>query len=116
MKFIKSAFLFLSIVLVSCLEKKEEQTYITSPDENIKVEFYLTDVGEPSYQVKFKNNSVIKTSSLGFDLKDLPSLKNDFLLVNSTVSSFNETWKMPWGEQLEVVNNYNELYVELQEK
>ncbi len=31
-------------------------------------------------------------------------------------SDFNETWQMPWGEQLDVINIYKELKVELQEK
>ena len=28
----------------------------------------------------------------------------------------NITWEMPWGEQLEVVNNYNQLSVSLEQK
>src|SRR5690606_17819962 len=35
--------------------------------------------------------------------------------LNVTSSTFNETWQMPWGEQLEVENKYNQLKVELQE-
>src|SRR5690606_26480676 len=52
---------------------------------------------------------------LGFDFIDAQPLKSNFNVLNVTSSTFNETWQMPWGEQLEVENKYNQLKVELQE-
>ncbi|REE80022.1 glycosyl hydrolase family 97 [Lutibacter oceani] len=115
MKLLKISILLVSVLFFSCAKKNELPTKISSPDASVTVEFQLNEKGEPTYKITFKNKEVIKTSSLGFDLKDAPSLKAGFELVNATSSSFNETWEMPWGEQSEVVNNYNELKLDLQE-
>ena len=109
----------LSIVLfalfMSCADKTNEQS-ITSPDTKIVLNFNLNEDGSPFYQVIFDNEMVIDTSFLGFEFKDLKALDNNFKIINSNTSSFNETWQMPWGEQIDVVNNYNELSVSLQER
>tara|TARA_Y100001933_G_scaffold115760_1_gene115641 strand:- start:12450 stop:14381 length:1932 start_codon:yes stop_codon:yes gene_type:complete len=52
---------------------------------------------------------------MSFDFKDQNSLKSNLNIINSTTNTVNETWEMPWGEQKEVVNHYNELVVELEE-
>jgi hypothetical protein len=109
----------LSIVLfalfMSCADKTNELS-ITSPDTKIVLNFNLNESGSPFYQVSFDNEMVIDTSFLGFEIKDLKALDKNFTILNSNTSSFNETWQMPWGEQIDVVNNYNELSVSLQEK
>jgi len=115
MKILKLSFLVISIILFSCSGGKIITTKVVSPDEAIEVAFKITEKGEAAYTVSFKNNEVIKTSTLGFDLKDLPSLKGDLKLINAKQSSFNEVWEMPWGEQTKVENNYNQLKIELQE-
>jgi len=115
MKLVRFSLIIVCVLVLSCSKKEENKTILSSPDSNIKVEFGLNLNGEPTYEVTYKNENVIKTSSLGFDLKDAPSLKGNFEIINVLSSSFNETWQMPWGEQSEVVNNYNDLKVELQE-
>ena len=52
---------------------------------------------------------------MGFEFTNAERLSNNLTLLNANVSEFNETWQMPWGEQLNVVNDYNQLKVELQE-
>ncbi|MDF1517920.1 MAG: glycoside hydrolase family 97 N-terminal domain-containing protein, partial [Lutibacter sp.] len=114
---IKLSILLLSVMLFSCSKQGDWQTTVASPDDNVKVEFKLTEKGEPTYSVTFKNKEVIKTSMLGgFDLKDVASLKDNYEIVNAIASDFNEVWEMPWGEQTKVENNYKELKIELQEK
>ena len=115
MKFAKISILLFSVLFISCSKNSTVQNSVSSPDGNVKIEFNLSEKGEPSYKVSFKENEVIKTSKMGFDLKELPSLNKDFKIVNSKTSSFNETWEMPWGEQAEVVNNYNEIKFDLEE-
>ncbi len=111
----KIALLIIVIGIISCKTSEEKILEVASPNTNIKVNFNLTEVGEPYYQVFFNNKTIIDTSFLGFEFKEAKSLKNNFKIVETKTNSFNETWQMPWGEQLEVVNNYNELKVELQE-
>ena len=88
---------------------------IDSPNGNNRIEFHLTANGIPFYQVFHGNEEVIKKSTIGFEFKDQVSMKEGFKLNNSTNSTVNETWEMPWGEQREVVNHYNEMAVSLQE-
>ena len=111
----KIALLIIVIGIISCKTSEEKILEVASPNTNIKVDFNLTEVGEPYYQVFFNNKTIIDTSFLGFEFKEAKSLKNNFKIVETKTNSFNETWQMPWGEQLDVVNNYNELKVELQE-
>ena len=89
--------------------------YVISPDRNIKVRFYLTASAQPAYHVSYKSKTIIDESTLGFKLKDAPPLKNNWEVVSTDLREYNETWEMPWGEQLEVLNHYNELVVGLQE-
>lgn len=92
------------------------ETVVFSPSKNIKVNVNLSSEGKPYYFILKESETVIDTSYLGFDFKNTKSFADDFQIVKTSVSEFNETWQMPWGEQLDVVNHYNELKVELQEK
>ena len=115
MKLVWFSLIVVCVLLISCIKNEENQTILSSPDSTIKVEFGLNLNGVPTYQVTYKKEEVIKLSTLGFDLKGAPSLNGNFEIINAVSNSFNETWQMPWGEQIDVVNNYNELKVELQE-
>ncbi len=88
---------------------------ITSPENKVKVEFLLTDDGRPQYVVRYADKLAVDTSLLGFEL-DGSHLDRNFKIVNTSNSSFDETWEQPWGEERQIRNNYNELKVELQEK
>ena len=101
--------------LISCKQEKEIITEIKSPNEEISVSFNLSGEGKPFYQVSFKNKIVIDKSFLGFEFKEAKAFDKNFKIINSSVINFNETWQMPWGEQLNVLNKYKELRVELQE-
>ena len=111
-------FRFLIVIICASLSScwSEPETVLVSPDDNMFLEFSIDDKGKPSYEVFFKNKTIITKSSLGFDFENTKSFSDDFKIINSSITSFNETWKKPWGEQIDVVNNYNELRVELQEK
>lgn len=87
-----------------------------SPSKNITVQFELTDDGGPSYTIEFNGKTVIKPSSMGFDLKDQPSMNSGFEIIDKDLSHFEENWEMQWGEQRNVENIYNQLVINLQEK
>ena len=107
--------LLLGFVLISCNPSIKNESTINSPNGEIAVEFDLTADGNPFYKVEFKNETIIDSSFLGFEFKDADKLSANLELVKTESTSFNETWQMPWGEQIDVVNNYNELKVELKE-
>lgn len=87
---------------------------IKSPNGVMKLAFSLDAAGAPTYQLNFKNKPVIKSSRLGLDLKnDSIDLIQGFQIINSSESTFDETWTPVWGEESEIRNHHQELLVEL---
>ncbi len=85
---------------------------LKSPNGNLKMQFSLTENGEPTYQLTYKNQAVIKSSRLGLELKnDEKSLLDDFTISNTETTTFDDTWQPVWGEEKEIRNHYNELAV-----
>ncbi|RAJ02357.1 glycosyl hydrolase family 97 [Chitinophaga skermanii] len=90
---------------------------LKSPNGNFVMSFSLNNEGAPVYALIYKGKPVIKPSKLGLELKnDKKSLLNDFTIVNTTPTTFDETWKPVWGEVNAIRNHYNELAVTLQQK
>ncbi len=89
---------------------------ITSPNGQLKLNFFLSNTGEPEYELFYKNKEVVKPSKLGLELKDDPGLMNGFTITNVEDSSFDETWEPVWGETKTIRNNYNEMAVTLDQK
>ena len=109
----KSTFLLLAGFFISLFV---EAQVLRSPDGNFQMEFSLTDKGEPSYQLNFKNKPVVLSSLLGFDLKnDEIDLLEGFQVKNSETSSKDEIWNPVWGEESQIRNHYNEFLVELEQ-
>ncbi len=105
----------LAAVFFSC-SSDQITTSVTSPNGNIEVNFILSESGQPAYIVTHKNEKVIDTSFMSFDFKDIPSLKDGFELLSSSLRTIDTSWEMPWGEQTIVKDNYNELTFNLKEK
>lgn len=82
---------------------------IKSPDGKIVLEVGL-DKSKIYYKVSKEGKSILNPSFLGFELKD-GSLKDNLSVKNISHSKFDETWKQPWGEEIEVRNHYNEMKV-----
>jgi len=89
---------------------------VLSPDKKIEVNFFINDIGKAGYIVNFSNKRVIDTSYFSFDFQGQKSFGANLEIVNTTTSTFDETWQTVWGEQRFIRNNYNELKVELKEK
>ncbi len=114
----KITFVSLLLLLATIYGCQQSTTLIsvTSPSDNNEVQIVLDDQGSMYYQVLHNGEVVIDTSYLSFDLKDQPALAKGLKIVSSESASQNETWEMPWGEQRQVVNNYNEVTIHLEEK
>jgi len=109
---------------------------LRSPDGNFVMSFSLQGDGTPVYHLTYKNKVVIKPSKLGLELKaEAPkvaevaegdmkqkavnpraSLYNNFEVVDTKTSTFDETWSPVWGEVKTIRNHYNELAVTLNQK
>ena len=86
-----------------------------SPDNNVHLSFELQEKGKPSYSLQYKKSQVINPSTLGLELNGQESLQEGFEVVNTSTSSFDETWQPVWGENKDIRNHYNELLVELKQ-
>jgi len=109
--------LFLAALVWLALIDTAGAQHLKSPNQQLEMEFSLEADGTPTYSLNYKGKAVIKTSKLGLELKDDPkSLLNDFAIIDSKTSTFDESWKPVWGEVAEVENKYNELAIRLNQK
>jgi hypothetical protein len=93
------------------------QQNISSPDGKLKLDFSLSPKGEPVYTLKFKDQTIIFPSTLGFKLlNDTVSLMDGFEVVKHKVSSHDSKWTPVLGQYKEIRDQYNELEVELFQK
>ncbi|WP_117879454.1 glycoside hydrolase family 97 protein [Aureibaculum luteum] len=107
-------FTLIAFLVINNLVTAQE---LKSPNGEMKMQFSLNNEGTPTYQLKYKEQEVIKKSSLGLELKnDKKSLLNDFEISKAETSTFDETWTPVWGEEKEIRNHYNELAVTLTQK
>jgi hypothetical protein len=108
----KTALLILSVCLFGFNAFAQN---IQSPNGNLSLSFALTVEGKPTYQLSFGGKSVIKNSSLGVELKDLPALTKGFTIAKADQSESDNTWEPVWGETKQIRNHYRELAVTLQQ-
>ena len=118
-----------------CIPILSNGQQLVSPDGNLVMNFSLTTNGAPAYDLYYKGKPVIKTSTLGLELKQedpnaqtdfqlsgpkkiegleaKANLMNGFTVAQTQTSSFDETWSPVWGEESQIRNHYNELAVTL---
>lgn len=94
---------------------------LCSPSGKLLLHFRVDDDGKPTYELIYKQKTVIKPSRLGLEAEGSAqqegfSLREGFSLIESRVESFDETWTPVWGEVKEIRNHYNELAIVLQQQ
>ena len=122
--------------LLFCSMAISAQHKLSSPDGNFEMQFSLNANGTPVYELAYKNQPVIKPSTLGLELKKedankktdfewtekvidqaalnaKDNLHSGFEIKDTKTVSFDETWIPVWGEEKEIRNHYNELAVTL---
>ncbi len=122
--------------LLFCSMAISAQHKLSSPDGNFEMQFSLNANGTPVYELAYKNQPVIKPSTLGLELKKedankktdfewtekvidqaalnaKANLHSGFEIKDTKTVSFDETWIPVWGEEKEIRNHYNELAVTL---
>ncbi|WP_199797519.1 glycoside hydrolase family 97 protein [Hymenobacter amundsenii] len=95
---------------MATLARAEE---LQSPDKQFTLSVNLTPDGAPTYSLVYKGKPVLKTSQLGLELKNTPSLTNGFVQTSAVRKSIDESWNPVWGEVKTIRNHYNELAVTL---
>ena len=86
-----------------------------SPGGKVKLHVELTPSGQPQYSLTYKGKTVIKPSTLGYELIAADNLMDGFSVQTTQTSTFDETWQPVWGETKDIRNNYNELFVALKQ-
>ena len=107
--------LLTALLIISCKHADSVGEIIESPNGKIQVTFQVSDKGKPFYRVNHNSAIVVDSSYLAFEFTDVAPISDSLKIIEVNKSKFNETWEMPWGEQREVVNHYNELHISLQE-
>ncbi|WP_294957251.1 glycoside hydrolase family 97 protein [uncultured Flavobacterium sp.] len=108
---------FLLLTLLCLASNSLLAQQLKSPNQKFQMKFSLQSDGTPIYSLNYKDKVVIKPSKLGLELKnDSKSLLNDFTVIDSAKSTFDENWKPVWGEVASIRNHYNELAVTLNQK
>jgi alpha-glucosidase len=106
---------FLLLLIFSCVIINAQIIKVKSPDN--KIEFTITSNDKLFYSVSYNGRIIINPSPLGFELKDELPMTGDFIIVNQSVKTFNETWNpVVKSKHAEIVNNYNEVQLTLKEK
>ncbi|MBA4738933.1 MAG: glycoside hydrolase family 97 N-terminal domain-containing protein, partial [Flavobacteriaceae bacterium] len=115
-------FLFTSIMCLITLFTSSQN--LKSPNNNLDLNFSIDENGRATYNLIYHDNPVILNSGLGFILKDnvewmkvdTLDMVNDFKVVNVSFDSMDEIWSPVWGEESKIRNNYNEMFVELEQE
>ena len=105
--------LFLCLVSV-CFAQKN--AVISSPNQVIALKVKVAPNGNVSYQISYKNKTIIEPSLLGFTLKKPEITLNKFEVVGIDSTAVDETWKPVLGEVSVIRNNYKQLIIKLIDK
>ena len=118
---------FISILLFLFFVIGLKSQTIISPNHDHKLVFSTSKIGEPTFNLYYKNQEVIKPSNLGFEISSYFSgfsfsnndfssnFSSDFQVIDYLTQSYDESWRPVWGEEDTIRNHYNELLVELQQ-
>ncbi len=113
---LKNHFALIISLCFSLILSGQSKVYrVYSPDFKTVLESSVDRNGKIYYTVKKDNKAILNPSFLGFILKD-GNFNSNFKVQKAENSTFNETWEQPWGEEISVINNYNQLQINVQEK
>ena len=94
---------------------------VASPDGAIRAVFTIipgadgAGGGQLGYEVTYRGKTIIERSKLGFDLQNQPPIGGNLLVVASTNSRIDETYRIPAGKSNPVRNQCNVLIFDLKE-
>lgn len=112
--------IFLSMICAPRMEAQQKE--ISSPNQELKLVFEINE-GKPSYRLEYKNQEVIRKSALGFilrgnaykDTSDLDHFNDNFEWLDTQTASSDTTWRTVWGEESQIRDHHNELFVSLRQ-
>ena len=117
-------FYLFTLLPFTAMAKESAKLEVTSPNENVKLHFWLDEQGRPTYEMTFKDRPVVLPSHLGLVLaKDKHAsrglketdLMDGFDIANTSIDEADETWEPVWGETKTIRNHYRQLIVNLEQ-
>src|SRR5262249_38410613 len=87
---------------------------VSSPDSRNEVQVGIRD-GRLVYSFRRDGRWLVLPSSLGFDFREAPTLRDSLRITGSSRANVDETWTQPWGEVSRVRDHHNELRVSVVE-
>jgi len=108
-----SNYLLLLLFLLVTACGKTDNTVLLSPDNKNTIRI-IEQEGQLYYTITNNQQLIVDRSSLGFALRE-GDLSNGLHITDIQHSSFNEIWQQPWGEEVDVVNHYNQMKVEVEQ-
>ena len=106
--------LLLVLFMTGVLANGQEIT-VKSPDSNITVTISNND--KLTWSVSWRNRIIVNPSPMGFELKNEDAMTGNFNILDQSIRNFNEKWiPVVRSKHAEIINNYSELKLILQEK
>ena len=111
------------VIALSCTGQNQQESsddlLLRSPDGQLEMKFDIAD-GVPRYSLSHAGQAVILPSRLGYEIMNYVGaptrmLNQEFELVGTETSTFDETWEPVWGEEASIRNHYNEMLVKLEQ-
>lgn len=109
----RNLFIFLSafgfIILTTSCQKKIE---LKSPNQSICFSLQLKN-GNLFYTIAKNEEKIILPSPLGLELLNDSNFYSNLSIISQKTQSVHTTWEAIWGQNKNIINNYNELYLTL---
>jgi hypothetical protein len=102
------------VTVVGCQQIDNQKISVKDPSGQIEVKFQVQE-GKALYAVAFNEKEIIKDSPLGFAFTNMPAIGDNLEIVDYKRRYISDPWQMPWGEKLNVENEYNQLTIFLKE-
>ncbi|MFZ1527387.1 MAG: glycoside hydrolase family 97 protein [Ferruginibacter sp.] len=100
----------------------QTKTTVNSPNNNVRLEFWLGQQGEPVYAVYYKNRNVVLPSKMGFEIREhfqdkkVTGLRDNFEQLAATPFNYDGSWQPVLGELKEIRDHYNAVRINLSQK
>ncbi|HVS59694.1 MAG TPA: glycoside hydrolase family 97 N-terminal domain-containing protein, partial [Gemmatimonadaceae bacterium] len=103
-----------ALTLAASTAIAQDTISVSSPDGRNKVGV-ATYQGKLYYILSRDGRSIMMPSSLGFEFKGAPPIRDSLRITGQARRSHDETWTQPWGEVARVRDHHNELRVSVVE-
>lgn len=85
---------------------------VNSPNGRIVVNVDVED-GEVVYSVHYDGRTVLNPSKLGLEFEEAPGFSSGWDIEESEVTSVDQSWEQPWGEERQIRDQHNALSIDL---